>query len=339
VAEIYNFTINKRMLIDTWDEPISGLIGAPASEVVGKKYYEVFPKLQFRGKDAVAYAIEKRRKLVLRGYAFHCLLCRVTADITVKPLLKPRGVCGASIEVSNVLTSDGYGPKDVQRFIAMGKTASGLAHSVRNPLNAIKGAVAFVSQKYAREKVITEFAQIMDEEISRLDEFITDFLATSVEEMKPSMVDINAVLRKIEKLIFFQALTQDISCDFRYGSIPPAFINAYQIEQAVLNIINNAMEAIGSDGGVTVKTALEKAPEKDYIVIEVSDDGPGLMTRRTSEDVTGGERGKGYGLAITEETMKRCGGRMDIRSMTDRGTSVSLYIPATGGCDEEKRQG
>jgi two-component system nitrogen regulation sensor histidine kinase GlnL len=338
MANVYNFTVNNKMLVDAWDENITVLTGESASVAAGKKYYDVFPPLIFRDKDAVAFSIEKQRKLALKGYIFNCFFSRATADITIKPVLTVKGIEGAAIQVSNVSVCGGRTPEDIQRLIALGKIATSLAHGIRNPLNALKGAVEFVSQKYAEEKIIAEFAQIMREEISRLDGFISEFLATSLTEKTSSMVDINAVLRKIEKLIFFQALTQNISFDFRYGQIPLASINSYQFEQAVFNIINNAMEAIGSDGGLTVKTVLERSPERDYIVIEVSDDGPGMMTNKTSEKVTSGKSGKGFGLVITEEIMNNYGGRMDIKSMKDRGTTVRLYIPtnSTGGTNEKE---
>lgn len=339
MADVYTFTINKKMLVDAWDERIAALTGEPASVAVGKKYYDVFPRLLFRDKDAVSLVIEKQRKLVLKGHVFHCILYRVTADIKIEPALTTKGMKGVAITVSNVSTSVGHSTEDVQRLLAMGKTASSLAHAVRNPLNAIKGAVTYISQKYAQEKVLMEFSKIMHEEISRLDNFISRFLAASVADMDPSLVDINALLRKIEVLISFQAHARNIRSDFQYGIIPPVMINLFQLEQAVLNIINNALEAIDSCGGLTVKTALEKSSEKDFIVIEVFDDGPGMLGNRTSGDSTKRKKGKGYGLAITEEILNQCGGRMHIHSKKGLGTSVQLYIPthASGGTSEQKR--
>jgi len=341
MADVYTFTMNKKMLIDAWDERTAELTGEPASVAVGKKYYDVFPRLLIRDKDAVSFVIEKQKKVVLKRHIFHCILYRVMADIKIEPLLTARGMKGVAVTVSNISTLAGHSTEDVQRLLAMGKTASSLAHSVRNPLNAIKGAVTYISQKYAQEKVLMEFSKIMHEEISRLDNFISRFLAASVADMDPSLVDINALLRKIEILISFQAHARNIRSDFQYGIIPLAMVNLFQFEQAVLNIINNALEAIDSDGGLTVKTALEKSAERDFIVIEVFDDGPGTLGNKSSESSARRKKGKGYGLAITEEILNQCGGRMHINSRKGLGTSVRLYIPtnAPGGTIEQKRQG
>ncbi len=324
----YIFTINKRMLVDSWGDNIAELTGESASVAVGKKYYEVFPRLLFRNGDAVEFVMEHRKKLFLKGHVFSCLLHRVTADIMIEPLVTPKSVQGTAITVSNVSACEGSSQEDVQRLIAMGKTASSLAHGVRNPLNAIKGAVTFVSQKYAQEKVLSEFVQVMHEEISRLDNFISKFLTTSMPDTGITAVDINALLKKIEILVSFQAGARNIRCDFQYGKIPMALINLFQLEQAVLNVINNAMEAIDSDGGLAVKTTLEKSPKKDYVVIEVDDNGPGMPADRSSRNSSRVKVGKGFGLIITEEIMKSCCGRMEIKSREGKGTSVRLYVPA-----------
>jgi len=341
MSEVYTFTINKKMLINAWDERIAELTGEPASIAVGKKYYDMFPRLLIRDKDAVLFVIEKQKKLVLKRQSFHCILYRVMADIKIEPILTARGLKGVAVTVFNISTASGHSTEDVQRLLAMGKTASSLAHSIRNPLNAIKGAVTYISQKYAREKVLMEFSKIMQEEISRLDNFISRFLAASVADMNPSVVDINALLRKIEILISFQAHARNIHSDFQYGIIPRAVVNLFQLEQAILNIINNALEAIDSDGGLTVKTALEKSAERDFIVIEIFDDGPGMRGNRSSETSVRREKGKGYGLAITEDILNQCGGRMHIHSRKGIGTAVRLYIPtnASEGMIEQKRQG
>jgi len=335
MGNIYTFSINKKMRVNVWDQGITELTGVPASVAVGKKYYDVFPRLFLRDKDAVFLALEKQKKIVLKEYVFNCLLYRVTADIVVEPLLTARGIRGIAINVSNVSRCNEHSTEDVQHFIAMGKTASTLAHGVRNPLNAIKGAVEFISLKFTHEKLLVEFAKVMKEEIARLDSFISRFLTASVSDAGPSVVDINSLVKKMEILISFQANARNIYSDFSYGTIPQTLINSFQLEQAILNVINNAIEAIDSDGGLTVKTAVDKSSEKDFIVIEVSDDGPGMSKSRSRKN------GKGFGLFITEEIIHSCGGRVCIDSERGKGTSVRLYIPvnAVGGLNEQKRQG
>jgi two-component system nitrogen regulation sensor histidine kinase GlnL len=337
----YKFAVSRSMLVSAWDEGIAELTGVPAPVALGKKYYDVFPRLYYRGKDALSHAIEKQKKLALKEYVFNSFVYRVTGDIVIEPLVTAKGVQGITVNVSAVSSRCIHNSEDVQHFIALGKTASTLAHGVRNPLNAIKGAVEFISQKFTHEEVLIEFAKVMQEEISRLDDFISGFLTASIPDTGPAVVDINALLKRIETLISFQTQTRNIYSDFRYGRIPETMIKPFQLEQAILNVINNAIEAIDSGGGLTVKTVLDKSSEKDFILIEVSDDGPGMVKNKSLDAVKRGKNGKGFGLHITNEIMHSCGGRMDIHSRKGNGTSVRLYIPvnAVGGINGEKRQG
>ena len=70
MADSYRFSTNRKMLIDDWDECFSELTGEPASVAVGRKYYDVFPRLFFRQKDAVAYVMEKTEKACHEGARF-----------------------------------------------------------------------------------------------------------------------------------------------------------------------------------------------------------------------------------------------------------------------------
>ena len=328
MASVYNFTINKKMLISSWDEGIAELTGSAASVAMGQKYYNVFPRLLHGDRDAVAFVIEKNRKLVLKKYIFHCLFYRVTADVIIKPLSAVKKNIGATIEVSHVSTCDGYRPEDIQRLIATGKIAATLAHGVRNPLNSLNGAVTHIAQKYSQEQVVSEFTKIMQEEISKLDNFISGFLNTSILDMHSSGVDINALLKKIEILISYQANERNIHSDFIYGTIPQAVTNPFQIEQAILNVINNALEAMDAQGELTVTTSSDRTSGRDFVVVEVADNGPGMPKNRFSDSTTRRKKGKGFGLLITKGIMDYYDGRLNIQSVKGRGTVVKLYIPA-----------
>jgi two-component system, NtrC family, nitrogen regulation sensor histidine kinase GlnL len=337
----YRFALDRKLRVNSWDESLERLTGEPASVALGKKYYEVFPRLTFRDRDAAAFAIENLRKVSVKNHNFHCLFYRATADIIIQPVLTSKGARGADITVSDVSFENGYTAEEIRHLIAMGKAASTLAHGVRNPLNAMQGAIVVISNKYAQENILMEFVRIMQDEITRLDDFTTKFLGVSLENMSMANVDINAMLKKIERLISYQAHARKIRSNFCYGRIPPALVNPFQVEQAILNIINNALEAIGSDGGLTVSTALGRYSENEYIEIEISDNGPGIDGDSLPDSGTRKMNGKGYGLRITEELMNNCGGHMQIQSIMGKGTSVRLFIPAklTGGTDGKQRQG
>jgi len=75
--------------------------------------------------------------------------------------------------------------------------ASSLAHGVRNPLNAIKGAVVYLREKYGHEKTLLEFSTIINDEINRLDNFVSNFLSAARGELRFVPTNLNDILETI----------------------------------------------------------------------------------------------------------------------------------------------
>ncbi|MCL4490819.1 MAG: ATP-binding protein [Nitrospirae bacterium] len=327
----YSFCTDGRLRINSWDGKIAGLTGRPSYTVLGKKYFEVLPRIFVEGKDALAAALKEDRKLSFKKYCLNCLHGRIDADIKISPLkdadgkvvkvkvvISPYSTCLMAVKFQNL-----------QRLVDIGKTASTLAHGVRNPLNAIKGAVVHLREKYADEQILIEFTKIMEDEVMRLDNFISRFLSASISDAELSALDINAQLKRMEVFTSMQTHACSIVTVYEYGDIPPVTIDAFQFEQAVLNIINNAIEAMESGGQLTVRTLPEKRFGTDFAVIEISDTGPGIAeSRMNAVSAPLGERGKGFGLFITREILQYFKGHMEITSKKDAGAVIKLYFPA-----------
>jgi signal transduction histidine kinase len=105
-------------------------------------------------------------------------------------------------------------------------------------------------------------------------------------------------------------------------------VNTFQIEQAILNVINNALEAMHSDGQLTVKTRQEKRSGTDFIVIEIGDTGPGMAQNIIDRlSLSPKDSGRGFGLFITREILQYYGGHLEIKSIKGQGSTVLLYLP------------
>jgi two-component system nitrogen regulation sensor histidine kinase GlnL len=216
-----------------------------------------------------------------------------------------------------------------QKLIDIGKIASTLAHGVRNPLNAIKGAVVYLREKYDNEEPLIEFTKIMEDEISRLEDFISRFLSSSVSETDAQETDINSLLKKIEVFTALQIYTRNIQSRYEFGNLPPITINTFHLEQAILNVINNAISAMDNGGRLDISTSTEELAGGVFVVIAVSDTGPGMRDNALyALPVEQGEKGRGFGLFITQEILRHYGGHLEIDSRENRGTTVKLYIPS-----------
>ncbi|MGC2061464.1 MAG: ATP-binding protein [Thermodesulfovibrionales bacterium] len=333
MAEGYSFTVDRRSRIVSWGEQLGAIMAIKAADTVGKTYHRVFPRLLSDGKDALALSLSTNANMVLKAYSLKCPYDAMTADIRIEPVADRRErarkeVRGADVTISNILCPVLQSVGSAQRFNELGKIASTLAHGVRNPLNAMKGAVLYLGLKYPTEPTLAEFAAIMEDEIKRFDGFISRFLSTSVSDVESSITDINAMLKTIQVLTSYQTRFHHIRTTYEFGEVPAIMANAFHLEHAILNIINNAIEVMQAGGRLTVKTGMETSSGVDYIVIEVSDTGPGISATQKGQGIPPEKKGRGFGLLITSELLKCYGGNLDIKEKKGKGTVAKLYICA-----------
>lgn len=217
-----------------------------------------------------------------------------------------------------------------QEAINLGKVVVTLASGVKNPLNAIKGAFFYLGRKYAGDSTIADFSKMVEEEIARLDDFITSFLNTSAWTQNLFEADLNEIIKKLEAFVKLQAGASDIHCLYMYGDVPHVLINTMEIQQAILNILTNSIEAMPNGGDISVKTMRETINGKDFAVIEVSDAGKGISKAQVDRllSIPHYREGRGFGLYITRYLMRRHGGDLQITSQRGMGTTVRLLLPA-----------
>lgn len=330
MKQSFSFNTDERLNVKSWDGFIADLTQKSPASVIGHKYYEIIPRIFIGDDDALLRSLEDNEKLELNGYSFKCFYGDFKSDIIIEP---HKAASGGLAEIKVTISSISECPisqklRDSQKLIDIGKTASSLAHGVRNPLNAIKGAVVYLREKYSTEPTLIEFTKIMEDEILRLDNFISTFLSGTAVKTEEAGVDINSLMRKIGVATTLQAYSCNVKVAYEYGKVPELNIDAFQLEQAVLNVINNAMEAMNGGGLLTIRTGLERRSEKDFVVITISDSGSGFPGITTSgKKRPSGADGRGFGLFITREALKCYGGYLEIASQREKGTDVRLCLP------------
>ncbi len=329
----YSFLLDTNYRVVSWGKQLSHITGMKSSKTLGKTYHEVFPRLLSDQEDAVQLAMSSNKKVLLKGYPLECPFTSITADILIETVKEGentagKGAAGARVTISNIVCPVLKNIRNAQRFIDIGKTASTLAHGVRNPLSAVTGAVLYLNKKYPKEHMLAEFANIMDDEIRKFDNFISKFLSDSLFDEEPVITDINALLRKIQVMTSFQAHFYHIRTVYEYGDIPLVRVAPFQFEHAILNIINNALEVMRSGGRLTVQTRLETFSEGNFIVVEISDTGSGEFGDSVPQYTPLEGGGKGFGLLITREILRHYGGHLEINNRKGKGTTAILYIAA-----------
>lgn len=329
----FEFAVNSSLELQDWNDAFGGM-GIGPEVLKGRPYYELFPRICQDRHDSVASAIESGRSLSLPAYRLPCFYCTLEADVFIEPIRVEGLPAGARVRVEPLRSCNFVAQLQQSRILVdIGKTASILSHGVRNPLNAIKGAVVYLKNRYQDDADLLEFTGIMEEEISRLDHFIGGFLSASFPTFDQNKNDINRLLRKLELYVALQARAAGVELVFHYGQVPLLTLNVFQIEHAILNILNNAINAMVAGGRIVVETRVEDCGQGVFVVVDIVDNGPG-MTGPPAEDLGApldngtAPEGRGFGLFITREVLRLHGGTVEIQSRQAEGTRVRLLLPA-----------
>ena len=232
------------------------------------------------------------------------------------------------------------------RLSALGQLSAGLAHEIRNPLGAIKGAVEILEEDYPPGHPKAEFYAIILKEVERLNGVVTNFLnfARPVT-MRFVPVDIREVLGSLEGLVSGQARAHrtQIFTSFHAG---PARVMADEalLKQAFLNIMLNALEAMPDGGDLAISTRLAEpsadgvpdAPgREEWLEVVFDDTGTGIpeenLGRVFDPFFTTKKDGTGLGLAITYRIIENHRGVIRVVSQLGKGTTVVITLPLEGG--------
>ena len=235
------------------------------------------------------------------------------------------------------------------RLSALGQLSAGLAHEIRNPLGAIKGAVEILEEDYPSGHPKAEFYAIILKEVKRLNDVVTNFLnfARPVS-MRFVPVDVHEVLSSLEGLVSGEARAHrvQIVTSFRDG---PSRVMADEalLKQAFLNIILNALEAMPGGGTLTMSTRLadrtavgivDADDREEWLEAVFGDTGTGIpeehLGRVFDPFFTTKKDGTGLGLAITYRIIENHRGIIRVTSEPGKGTTFSITLPLEGSAQQ-----
>ena len=258
-----------------------------------------------------------------------------TVDLTLTPLEQDQGL--ALLELRLV---------DQQRRIHQQMTLDAqqqaaqylvrnLAHEIKNPLGGLRGAAQLLSREL-HDPLLTEFTDLIIEQADRLRNLV-DRLLGPQKPTKHSLYNIHQVIQKVLKLVTMD-LPSNIVLEQDYDpSIPDIQMDPEQLQQAILNIVQNAVQALDIQGGeILIKTRTQhqitigKQQHKIVLALSIIDNGPGIQPELLDTlfypTVTGRDNGSGLGLSISHNLARLHGGIIDCQSAST-GTEFTILLP------------
>jgi len=223
-----------------------------------------------------------------------------------------------------------------ERLSSLGQLAAGVAHEIRNPLNAISIATQrlkrdFIPSNPQKAEEFQTLSGVIKDEIKRLNGIIEEFLTFSKSRrLEFHNYSVTEVLQKIVNLIREEAETKRIHIETHWhlnsADIP---MDVNKLQQALLNIIKNALESIHDEEG-KISISVDKEG-KNYIIVRISDTGCGMTEEELNSifnpEYTTKEKGVGLGIPLAFEIIRGHGGDIRVISRKGRGTTFEIILP------------
>ncbi|WP_198299703.1 ATP-binding protein [Tumebacillus avium] len=214
------------------------------------------------------------------------------------------------------------------KLTAIGQLAAGIAHEIRNPLTAIKGFTQLLKER-AQHNV--EYYDVILSELDRANLIVGEFLLLAkpqLAEFRPASLE--QILLLIITLLEPEANLHDVRIRMRFEPVPDVFIEENQIKQVLLNLLQNAIEAMPDGGELTIELASFGA---DQIRLRLVDQGNGMSEEQLQKlgdpFFSTKEKGTGLGLMVSFKIIEDHGGKLNITSVVGVGTTIDLLLPVT----------
>ncbi|MBU0677638.1 MAG: FHA domain-containing protein [Verrucomicrobia bacterium] len=231
-----------------------------------------------------------------------------------------------------------------EKMAAIGQLASGVVHDVKTPMMVIMGYAHIIREKVgpllsdADHRDLNKYIDNIEESVSHTDKVIKGLLEFA-KPGKPSTVHINVNDLLRETLEFLRAplcnSRTKLTTVFADG-LPAISVDVNQIKQVFINIVMNAIQAMGEKGSLTVTTERAERDGESFVGIAFTDTGPGMTEDQQSQifdpfyTTKAAGEGTGLGLSITYSIVKNHGGVIEVKSSPGQGATFRILLPSAG---------
>ena len=329
-----------------WNAAAEALTGRSSRRAEGRSLKELLPP----DASLTRHLAETVRTGESRGEGETTLLTpdghTIPVSIVTAPLFDHGGTVGAAVAVLRDISRIRELEAEVRRgetLAAAGRMAVGLAHEIRNPLGAIRGAVQLLARELAPGSRFGEYTQVLIQEVDRVNRIIEQLLDLARPvQLRTGPLNLHQLLERVSLLAAEGALAQGVTIVRRYDpSLPPILGDEDRLVQVFHNLVRNAFDAMKGGGRLTLSTRISLSPvfakmdlgagQRSMVEVQVTDEGTGIPARVQAKVFdpffTTKERGLGLGLALCHRILEEHKGAVRIDSVEGRGTTVTCFLP------------
>jgi two-component system, NtrC family, nitrogen regulation sensor histidine kinase GlnL len=338
--------VDAGLRIILWNPAAEELLGRSARRVTGRALKEVFPpdtSLVRHLTDTLATGESRAESsAVIEGPDGR----PVHVSLVTAPLAGRSGAVTSAVAVVRDISRLRQLESEVRRgetLAAAGQMAVGLAHEIRNPLSAIRGAVQLMQRELGDEARWGEYTAVLLKEVTRVNSIIEMLLDLGRPvTLRAVPLNVHQLLERVALLLEEEATSLGITFVRRYDpSLPPILADEDRIVQVFHNLVRNAIEAMPGGGRLTLVTRLSMNPlfakvdlgqgQRSLAEIQIADEGKGIpeatRDRLFTPFFTTKNRGLGLGLALCHRIVEEHKGAIQVTSEPGRGTAVSCFLP------------
>jgi signal transduction histidine kinase len=219
-----------------------------------------------------------------------------------------------------------------EKMAALGTLSAGLAHEVKNPLSAVLGYAQLSKRKLGQPEALLKHLDTIETETRRCNEIIGNLMQFSRQEKgEHSRISVNAVVEKSIAIVDHQLSLKNVRIESNLAdNIPDVSGNANQLQQVLMNLMINAQQAIGEEGGMV---DLATFVNGDSVLITVSDTGPGVeadVAEKIFEPfytTKAAGQGTGLGLSVTYGIIQDHRGKISVERAESGGAKFVITLP------------
>jgi len=216
-----------------------------------------------------------------------------------------------------------------EHLATLGELATGLAHEIRNPLAGIAGVMDIIARDLPESSPAREVLSEVQQEILQIKRILSDLLETArpkPPDFRPA--DLNSTAEHAVSLARQQAISRPIEIRLsKAHELPPVEHDAAQIQQVLLNLLLNAIQAIDDAGNIRVRVGSEDS----FATVAISDTGRGIPPEHLANIFrpffTTKKRGTGLGLSLVSRIVEAHGGRVQVNSTPGQGSQFMVWLP------------